>query len=119
MTTTSIHPGYSVSGVLNDASWGDGYTDEQRDRLTEALVAKFEDLAREKTGDASISYQPYTGEIMYECWGQTTRKHHCLEPKTAWPTNEFGDCEIEWDELAREASEWVGEHAEEIIEADA
>lgn len=113
MLTTSIHPGHSVSGVLNDAQWGDGYTDEQRTQLTDALVAKFEELARGKTGDSSISYCAYTSEITYECWGQTTRDHHCTSPKTAWTIAE--DEDIEWGELADEASQWVGEHAEEII----
>lgn len=114
MTTTSIHPGHSVSGVLNNPEWGDGYTDRQRAQLDAALIEKFEQLAHEKTGDDSISYCAVTSEIIYECWGQTTRAHHCLSPKTAWNIPE--DEDFEWGELAREASEWVGEHAEKIIE---
>lgn len=113
MTTTSIHPGHSVSGVLNHSEWGDGYTEHERKILTAALIDKFEELAHERTGDDSIVYLPYTSEIQFECWGTTTREHHCMAPKTAWTIGE--DEEIEWGELAREASEWVGEHLDAIL----
>lgn len=121
MTTTSFHPGYSVSGILNNCEWGDGYTDSERAALDAALIEKFEELAREKTGDNSISYCAYTSEIMFECWGQTTDEHHCMAPKTKWAGIRDADGElidiidIEWGELANEAGEWVGEHIEEII----
>lgn len=110
MTTTSIHPGHSVSGILNNGEWGEGYTDEERRKLNVAVIEKFEELARQSTGDDSISYCAYTSEITYECWGQTTAEHGCRSPKTAW-----NDEEIEWGELAQEAGEWVAEHIEEII----
>jgi hypothetical protein len=115
MTTTSIHPGHSVSGVLNHPEWGEGYTESERKQLDGALIEKFEELARAATGDDSISYQPYTSEILYECWGQTTREHHCMAPMTAWPRNEDGECEIDWGELAREAGEWSAENIETIL----
>lgn len=119
MTTTSIHPGHSVSGVLNDPCWGDGYTDAELEKLNSALIEKFEELARAKTGDDSISYCAYTSEIIYECWGRTTREHHCMSPKTAWPTDDDGMPTVDFGELANEASEWVGEHAEAIIRIEA
>lgn len=113
MTTTVIHPGHSVSGILNSCEWGEGYTEQEGRTLDAALVAKFEELARAATGDDSITYCTYTSEIQYECWGQTTQEHHCLAPKTAWIVGE--DEEIEWGELARDASEWVEEHIEDLI----
>lgn len=113
MTTTSIHPGHSVSGILNNCEWGEGYTASERNTLDRALVEKFEELAREKTGDNSITYYPYTSEIQYECWGTRTGEHGPLAPKTAWTIGD--DEEVEWGELAREAGEWVAENIEEII----
>ena len=115
MTTTSIHPGCRFCQTCAYSNWGDGYSDADARKLGDALVAKFEELAREKTGDDSIAWQPYTSEILYECWGQTTREHHCLEPKHPWPMDEDGVGEIEWEEILQEAVEWVAEHIEEIM----
>lgn len=127
MTTTSIHPGHSVSGILNNVDWDVSYTPHECARLDAALVGKFEELARLATGDDSISYCAYTSEITYECWGQTTREHHCLAPKTKWKGGEIlddeGDLveiqEIEWGLIAQEAGEWVAEHIEDIIGEEA
>lgn len=113
VTTTSIHPGHSVSGVLNSPEWGDGYTASEHRRLDAALIAKFEELAREKTGDSSISYCAYTSEITYEVWGQTTREHHCTDPKTVWAGG--ADQETDFAEIAREAGEYIAEHIEAIV----
>lgn len=113
MTTASIHPGHSVSGVLNHPEWGEGYSESERNQLDGALIDKFEELAREKTGDDSIIYQPHTSEILYECWGTRTASHGPLAPKTAWKIAE--DEGIDWGELAREASEWVGENIDTIL----
>ena len=110
MPTTSIRPGHSVSGVLNNLEWGEGYTAGQRAALDAALIEKFEELARERTGDESISYCPYTSEIMYECHGQTTAEHHCLSALTPH------DATNDWGELANEASVWAAENAETIID---
>ena len=123
MTTTSIHPGQSVSGVLNHPEWGEGYTESERKQLDGALIEKFEELARAATGDDSISYCAYTSEITYECWGQTTDDHHCLDPKTTWRGGEIRDedgevidiQEIEWGALAQEAGEWMVENSETIL----
>ena len=111
MTTTSIHPGHSVSGILNHVEWGDGYSETEQRRLDAAIIGKFEELAREHTGDPSLAYQPYTSEILYECWGQTTDSHHCLDPKTTWR-----ESDIEWGEIAREAGEWVAEHLDTFLD---
>lgn len=113
MTTTSIHPGHSVSDVLNHPEWGEGYSESECKQLDGALIDKFEELAHEKTGDNSIVYLPYTSELHFECWGTTTREHYCLAPKTAWNIAE--DEDIEWGDLAREASEWVGENMDTIL----
>mgnify|MGYP001594833185 FL=1 len=115
MTTIAIHPGYSVSGILNHCEWGEGYTETERRQLDAALVEKFEELARAATGDDSLSYQPDTSEILYECWGQSTEEHHGRAPITAWPGCEDGEYEIEWGELAQEAGEWTMEHSETIL----
>lgn len=109
MTTTSFRPGHAVSGVLNAPNWGDGLSDEERETLTAALIAKFEELARERTGDQTISYCAYTSEILYAVHGRTTAEHHCLDAITP-----HGD--IDWSELAGEAGEWVMEHDSEIIQ---
>jgi hypothetical protein len=116
MTTTSIHPGHSVSGVLNHPEWGEGYSAHERKRLDAALVNKFEELAHELTGDDSIVYLPYTSEIQFECWGRTTPDHHCMSPKTPWKT---GDDAIDWGELAHEAGEWIGENIESFLDQTA
>lgn len=108
MTTTSFHPGHPVSGVLNNLEFGDGYTPEQERALHAALICKFETLAHAATADNTISYCPYTSEIRYECWGETTDSHHCMDAITP-----HGD--VEWGELAREASEYVADHVESII----
>lgn len=113
MTTTAIHPGHSVSGILNQPKWGEGYTDEERETLDAALIEKFEELARAATGDDSIVYCAHTSEIQYECHGRTTAEHHCLSPKNVWIVG--ADEEIDWGELAERASEWVSEHIEDIL----
>lgn len=115
MTTTSIRPGCNFCRICTYGNWGDGYTDAESKILGDALVAKFEELARTKTGDNSISWQPYTSEIIYECWGQTTREHHCMDSKHPWPTDEDGLCIVDLDELLTQAQEWVGEHLDEIL----
>jgi hypothetical protein len=86
-------------------------TNREAKLLGDALVEKWEDLAHAATGDKSISWQPYTSEIMYECWGQTTRDHHCLDPKHPWP-----DAGVDFEELRQEAAEWVMEHYEDICD---
>ncbi len=110
MTTTTIHPGYSVSSILNEPDWGEGYTNAQRQRLNMALIQKFEELIRDATGDASLSYYPYTSEIQYACWGESTQEHGCLSPMRTWL-----DEDIDWGQLACEAGEWILNNAEHVL----
>ena len=115
MTTTSIHPGgkFSQSSTYGD-SWGD-WSDIERDLLGDALVERFEAMARIATGDNSISWQPYTSEIFYTCVGRSDHARHCLDPLNPWPCDEDGIPTIDFHELLREAGEWVSDHAEEIV----
>lgn len=113
MTTTSIHPGCTFCQTCTYGNWGD-VTRREANLLGNALVEKFEELARAATGDESISWQPYTSEIMFECWGETTRDHHCRDAKHPWPTDEDGMPTVDFEEIHQEAAEWVMEHYEEI-----
>jgi hypothetical protein len=89
-------------------------TDREAKQLGDALIERFNELARAATGDASISWQPYTSEIIFDCWGRTTSEHHCLDPKHPWPTDEDGQPTVDFEEIRQEAAEWVMEHCEEI-----
>ena len=114
MTTTSIHPGCAFCQTCTYGNWGEA-TDSEAEKLGRALVWKFEELARAATGDDTISWQPYTSEILFECWGQTTREHHCMDTKYPWPVDEDGFPTVDFEEIRNEAVEWVMENWEEIV----
>lgn len=113
MPTTSIHPGCRFCQTCTYGHWGD-VTEDAAKTLGKALVNKFNTLARAQIGDHSISWQPYTSEIFYECMGQTTADHLWSDPKTPWVT---GDDEVDWEAILTEAEEWLAEHMEEILRA--
>jgi hypothetical protein len=111
MTTTSYQPGGQFAGFGTPSRhyWGDDLTEDEQATLNAAVVERFESQIREATGDDSISFCSYTSEILHDCRGQTDGDAGCFDPLVDW-----GDVDIE--EIAREAQEWVSLNAEHLID---
>ena len=87
MTTTSLRPGCAFCETCLFDGWGDDATEDEIDDWTSAVVVRFDLLARQATGDESISWLPATGEIYYDCRGETDENGDCLDPLVAWPAD--------------------------------
>jgi hypothetical protein len=108
---TSVTPGGEFAGFgTGSDGWGD-CTEDEAERFNQAIVAKWEELAREATGDDSIWFCVATSEVMFECRGQTDDDGHCLDSATPWAC---GDERLR--DLIREAGEWVIEHMAEFVD---
>lgn len=114
MPTTAIHPGCAFCRTCAYANWGD-VTEAESRQLGDALVERFNELARACTGDPTICWQPYTSEIIFECHGQTTPAHHCLAPVHPWPVDEDGIPTVDFNELRQQAAEWTMDHYDQIV----
>ena len=108
MPTTSMRPGCKFCQTCLHEGWGD-VTEAEAGLLASAVVARFEAMAREATGDRSICWLPYTSEIMYECTGQSHDGHHWSEPVTPWPDD------VDFDAILAEAREEVWASADQYL----
>ena len=80
---TSIRPGHpygTPEGCLFEAC-EDEY---DRSEAISSFYANLDRLLQEVTGDPTIEYLPATGEVVFECRGQTDEDGHCLDPKNPW-----------------------------------
>lgn len=79
-----------------------GYSEAEEEAVEAKYYEIVDRLLAEVTGDQSLSYYPYTSEILYVCRGFGPRRYEPLKP---WRCDEL-DLEAISEQAWQEADEW-------------